>query len=187
MAQLSLLSSPQLSSLLRSALSWRPASIDSLMVSATNGAVLAYAFRNQDTPTMKEIRSLSTTTTTAYSVGSAEGDALVFEAQLNRALAVVVGIGERVLLAVHGKGKDQEKEVSGVNGTGGDEDADEEERDGEEQSGSAADAADAEDDDEHGDDQQEQQRVRADLEYVSEGLAAVLREELRGMRWPDDI
>lgn len=174
MAQVSLLDSRQLSDLLEQALSWREA-VSSLMVSATNGAVLAYAYR-EGSPTMKELRSLSTTTTTAYTIASE--DVLVFEAQLSRALSVLAPIADHIILAVHGPGRDSTlnntlKPVSNGVDSGSNgvevEEGDTSRIQGEEQG------------------TYDQDRVRADLEYVSESLAAVLRQELRGMRWPDDI
>jgi hypothetical protein len=176
MAQVSLLDSAKLSELLEQALSWR-ASVSSLMVSATNGAVLAYAFRD-GRPTMKDIRSLSTTTTTAYTVASE--DVLVFEAQLSRALSVLAPVADQVLLAVHGPGRHDPMHPSANNVA----------VNGDMTSAQSEDAIDghrerSSTDDE--DDEREQDHIRTDLEYVSESLAAVLREELQGMRWPEDI
>lgn len=144
------------------------------MVSATNGAVLAYAFRD-GTPSMKEIRSLSTTTTTAYTVASE--DVLVFEAQLSRALSVLAPIADHILLAVQGPGGSSNRRnvspnLPAPNGHTGASHEDEE------------DAAASIDE---GAGTQEQDHIRADLEYVSEELSALLRAELRGMKWPEDI
>lgn len=173
MTQVALLDSNKLSELLHQALSWRDA-VSSLMVSATNGAVLAYAFRD-GTPTMKDIRSLSTTTTTAYTVASE--DVLVFEAQESRALSVLAPIADHVLLAVQGPGRrhdsrNESMRASAANGRT---------PDGEERGEQVAGAA------EVADNLQEQDHIRGDLEYVSEELAALLRIELRGMKWPEDI
>lgn len=184
MTQVTLLDSRRLSELLEQALSWRE-SVDSLMVSATNGAVLAYAFRERR-PTMKDIRSLSTTTTTAYTVASE--DVLVFEAQLSRALSVLAPIADQVLLAVHGPGRGD----IGINGklnklTVNGDDGHEEEGEIEGTISGAEDENATNEVAEDENNQEEQNRIRADLEHVSEGLSAVLREELRGMRWPEDI
>ncbi|KPI39418.1 uncharacterized protein AB675_5137 [Cyphellophora attinorum] len=191
MAHVNLLDSRRLSELLEQALSWRK-SVDSLMVSATNGAVLAFAYR-AGRPTMKDIRSLSTTTTTAYTVASE--DVLVFEAQLSRALSVLAPVADQVLLAVHGPGRGDLKidgnmqglDVNG-DGTHGAEDEREEGNNAEvdeheDEVGGAVEDTTARD----GDDEEEQNRIRADLEYVSDQLAVILREELRGLRWPEDI
>lgn len=188
MAQVNLLDSRRLSELLEQALSWRE-SVASLMVAATNGAVLAYAFRD-GRPTMKDIRSLSTTTTTAYTVASE--DVLVFEAQLSRALSVLAPVGDQILLAVHGPGRgnlgiDGKMQKLTVNGDGPDDqesgDVGNEEEQGDEDAANGGNDGAAQDKN----DQEEQNRIRADLEHVSEGLAAILREELRGLRWPEDI
>ncbi|ETN39361.1 uncharacterized protein HMPREF1541_05584 [Cyphellophora europaea CBS 101466] len=174
MTQVSLLDSKKLSDLLQQALAWRDA-VSSLMVSATNGAVLAYAFRD-GTPTMKEIRSLSTTTTTAYTVASE--DVLVFEAQLSRALSVLAPIADHILLAVQGPDRrrkpreDGITNASAINGSNAQGDGEQEQ---------VAERADTMDNG------QEQDSTREDLEYVSEELSAILRAELRGMRWPEDI
>jgi hypothetical protein len=189
MAHVNLLDSRRLSELLEQALSWRT-SVDSLMVSATNGAVLAFAYR-AGRPTMKNIRSLSTTTTTAYTVASE--DVLVFEAQLSRALSVLAPVADQVLLAVHGPGRgdlkiDGKMQGLNVNGDGAHDEADEREEgnedevDEDEVAGALEDAT-----AQAGDDEEEQNGIRADLEYVSDQLAVILREELRGLRWPEDI
>lgn len=173
MTQVALLDSRKLSELLQQALSWRDA-VSSLMVSATNGAVLAYAFRD-GTPSMKEIRSLSTTTTTAYTIASE--DVLVFEAQLSRALSVLAPIADHILLAVQGPGgrsNNTRDTLHNAPPSGGDMT----ENGAEEHLRGPADTA---------DDLQEQDHIRGDLEYVSEELSAILRAELRGMKWPEDI
>jgi hypothetical protein len=176
MAQVSLLDSGKLSDLLQQALAWREA-VASLMVSATNGAVLAYAFR-EGTPSMKDIRSLSTTTTTAYTVASEE--VLVFEAQVSRALSVVTPIADNILLAVQGYGREDGSTNEPVPGTT-------------EQSINTSNGADAvnqspghdEPDTQYG--RQRPERIRIDLEHVSDELSAALRAEMRGMKWPEDI
>ena len=124
---------------------------------------------------MKEIRSLSTTTTTAYTVASE--DVLVFEAQLSRALSVLAPIADHILLAVQGPGGSSSRRNDSANkttpnghrGAGNDDDED---------LAQSMDAATS---------TQEQDHIRADLEYVSEELSALLRAELRGMKWPEDI
>jgi hypothetical protein len=173
MTQVALLDSQKLSELLRQALSWRDA-VSSLMVSATNGAVLAYAFRD-GTPPMKDIRSLSTTTTTAYTVASE--DVLVFEAQLSKALSVLAPIADHVLLAVQGpegSGKGT-ADISRIPVSNGRSDESPEDDAGSQETVDAADKP------------QEQDHIRAELEFVSEELSAILRAQLRGMRWPEDI
>lgn len=172
MAQVNLLDSSRLSELLEQALAWR-SSVSSLMVSATNGAVLAYAFR-EGRPTMKDIRSLSTTTTTAYTIASE--DVLVFEAQLSRALSVLAPVADQILLAVHGPGREAKDVASAVNG---DVNGNESDDSGEHEDADAA--------DQDTDNEQQREAVRADLEFVSESLSAILRRELRSMQWPDDI
>lgn len=171
MTQVALLDSRKLSELLQQALLWRDA-VSSLMVSATNGAVLAYAFR-EGNPSMKDIRSLSTTTTTAYTIASE--DVLVFEAQLSRALSVLAPIADHILLAVQGpdrRANSQDLAVSALNGDISTQSG------GQGQSTGSTEGADG---------LQEQSHIRGDLEYVSEELAAILRDELRGMKWPEDI
>ncbi|RMZ75789.1 hypothetical protein DV738_g5270, partial [Chaetothyriales sp. CBS 135597] len=76
----------KLSQVLQDALSWK-SSTSSLMVSATNGAILSYAFKGP-TPGIKELRTMSTTVTAAYAIASE--DVLIFEAQVSRALSVIV-------------------------------------------------------------------------------------------------
>ena len=145
------------------------------MISATNGSILAYAFQDQ-TPEIKELRSLSTTVTAAYT-GASEG-VLVFEAQISRAMSVVTPLTDHVLLAVTGpEGKISEPTSDRVgadmtNGT----DAD---------SGDSNKFSEGEAEDDRDDGPQEQ--IRADLETVSEQLTAALRTELSNIRWPEDF
>jgi hypothetical protein len=174
MAQVSLLDSRKLSDLLQQALTWREA-VASLMVSATNGAVLAYAFRD-GTPSMKEIRSLSTTTTTAYTVASEE--VLVFEAQISCALSVVTPIADNILLAVQGFGRADasahgtETTEQNIDTTNDAEPVDSGFGPGEQEAQQS---------------RQQPESIRMDLEHVSEELSAALRAEMRGMKWPEDI
>lgn len=175
MAQICLLNSSRLGELLKEALSWNE-SVSSLMVSATNGAILSYAFRDS-TPTIKELRSLSTTATAAYTVASES--TLVFEAQLTRAISVITPLAEFVLLAVTGPERKQSQsnseagQWSTVNGQTQDTNE-----------GASGQARQHEEDRSQS---REEQRMRADLEGVSEELAATLREELSTMKWPDDF
>ncbi|EHY60196.1 hypothetical protein HRR83_009156 [Exophiala dermatitidis] len=117
-SQVCLLDSDRLSSLLRDALSWSLStndanggddsnnnkhSVSSLMVSAMNGSILAYAYRDGQTPSVKDMRTQSTTMTAAYStVASEDADVLVFEAQNTGAVSVITPIADHVLLAVTG-------------------------------------------------------------------------------------
>ena len=94
----SLVDSGRLSNLLRDALSWNN-DISSIMVSAQNGSILAYAFR-QHTPSVKAMRTRSTTVTTAYTIAGLE--TLVFEAQRTGALTVISSIADQILLSVTG-------------------------------------------------------------------------------------
>lgn len=168
MTQVCLVDSTRLSSLLREAIAWQP-SVSSIFVSARNGSILAYAFKHA-TPSVKAMRTRSTTMTTAYTVASQ--DVLVFEAQRTGALTVISPVADHVLLAVTGpepEGTDPyEKSVH--------EAADPEELDGNE-------------DDElnsvSGEDGTA--NIRNDLELVNQELANILREELAGMKWPEDI
>lgn len=169
MAQVSLVDSTRLSGLLREALSWNN-DISSIMVSAQNGSILAYAFR-QRTPSVKAMRTRSTTVTTAYAV--ADQDVLVFEAQRTGAMTVISSVADQILLAVTGpepQGIDPyEKTVheaaanEEANGTGAGEEQPEEDP--------------------------EVKRLRTELEAVNQELASIIREDLTGMRmrWPEDI
>ncbi|KIX96168.1 uncharacterized protein Z520_07946 [Fonsecaea multimorphosa CBS 102226] len=177
MTQVCLLDSDRLSSLLREALSWSE-NVSSLMVSALNGSILAYAYRGT-TPSIKAMRTQSTTMTAAYTVASE--DVLVFEAQNMGAISVIAPVADHVLLAVTGpepkqkqalqNGHDSSQEhgqvVNGVEdhteGEGGEENGPQDEED------------------------RDIQKIRDDLEAVSQELANVLREELAVMKWPDDI
>lgn len=167
-----MLDSDRLSSLLKEALSWSD-HVSSLLVSATNGSILAYGFRDE-TPKIKDIRTQSTTMMTAYAMSS--GDLLVFEAQDTGAVTVITPVGDQVLLGVTGpKPKHREPLQNGhseddgrpaINGTPGHKEQGEEYDSGQDTGA---------------------QLIRGDLEVVSQDLAMVLREELTTMRWPDDI
>lgn len=169
MAQICLLDFARLSKLLEDALSWSPAA-SSLLVSANNGSILAYAFRS-NTPSIKDMRTLSTTMTAAYSAASE--NTLVYESQSSNTISVINPIADHVLLAVTG--------VAAANAYDGD--------------AAVADKAswdednntDAEDAEDQGEEDRTQAETRFDLESISEELATILRAELRDMRWPDDI
>ncbi|KIX03964.1 uncharacterized protein Z518_07517 [Rhinocladiella mackenziei CBS 650.93] len=168
MSQVCLLDSERLSALLREALSWSD-NVSSLMVSALNGSILAYAYRD-DTPSIKAMRTQSTTMTAAYTVASE--DILVFEAQNMGAISVITPIADHILLAVTGpepkqtpalrNGEAEEMEPYAVNGVDGNHE-------------------------EEDDEDEDHQQIRTDLEVVSQELANVLREELALLKWPDDI
>ena len=167
-----MLDSDRLSSLLKDALSWSD-HVSSLLVSATNGSILAYAYR-AEAPKIKDIRTQSTTMMTAYAMAS--DDTLVFEAQDSGAITVITPIADRVLLGVTGpestkaaplqNGHPHDDEHRAINGTSEDEAQSEEH-----ETGQDADT----------------QQTRDDLEVMSQDLANALREELTAMRWPDDI
>lgn len=164
MTQVSLVDSSRLSALLQEALSWNN-DISSIMVSAQNGSILAYAFRHQ-TPSVKAMRTRSTTVTTAYAI--AEQDTLVFEAQRTGALTVVSMIADQILLAVTGpepQGIDPyEKTVhEAMSEDTGDTDGDVEEEDS------------------------DIINLRSELEAVNQELVGMLQDELAGMKWPEDI
>lgn len=109
------------------------------------------------------MRTRSTTVTTAYAI--AGQDTLVFEAQRTGALTVISSIADQILLAVTGpepQGIDPyEKTVHESNG-----------------------AVDGEDEPEPS---PEVTRLRGELEAVNQELASIIREELAGMTWPEDI
>lgn len=165
MTQVSLVDSTRLSALLQEVLSWNE-EISSIMVSAQNGSILAYAFRGQ-TPSVKAMRTRSTTVTTAYAI--AGQDTLIFEAQRTGALTVISAIADQILLSITGpesQGTDPyEKTVheaaqEEVDGTGME---DSQEQD------------------------PEMLRLRSDLEAVNQEVASIIRDDLAGMRWPEDI
>jgi hypothetical protein len=168
MAQIRLLDSVRMSKLLEDALSWSPA-VSSLLVSASNGSILAYAFRS-DTPSIKEMRTLSTTMTAAYT--AAAENTLVYESQSSSTISVIGPVADHVLLAVTGAAPTNTTAGRAANSedisTDAKEDTDTDDEEGEEE-----DSAQAE--------------TRLELELISEELATILREELRDMRWPDDI
>lgn len=151
MAQVCLLDSDRLSLLLKDAISWSN-HVSSVMVSSLNGSILAYAYRDA-TPSIKRMRTQSTTMTAAYTVASE--DVLVFEAQNMGATSVIAPIADHVLLAVSGP---TPKLVNGETTA--------------ESNSNHHDNGDGDDDD---DDDEEQQRIRTDLEAVSQELAHILR------------
>ena len=170
MTQVCLLDSERLSKLLEDALDWNT-TVQSIMVSAANGSILATAFRH-DAPEIKDLRTLSTTMTSAYTVASEE--VLVFEAQATRALSVIIPVADHVLLAVNGPARSEavaSHEYANINGGKSESSRDEE---GEEEAS-------------EGDTALQQEQTRVDLESVSEELAVMLRKELSGLNWPIDI
>jgi len=170
MSQVCLLDSDRLSTLLQDALSWSD-HVSSLMVSAMNGSILAYAYRDT-TPSIKDMRTQSTTMTAAYTVASE--DILVFAAQNMGAISVITRIADHVLLAVTGpepktrktlrNGNSEEPVEAAENGNAG-----EEQEEG------------------HSNDEEQHQQIRTDLEIVSQELAGVLKGELARLKWPEDI
>jgi hypothetical protein len=177
MTQVCLLDSARLSSLLEDALDWNDTT-DSIMVSANNGSVLATAFRHK-TPQIKDLRTLSTTLTAAYTVASE--DVLVFEAQATRAISVIRPVADHILLAVNGPLREEEAETSnenemmGINGNNEDSTAEEDEAGAADEGSDSASAL------------AQALQTRTELEGVSEELASVLRKELSGLVWPNDI
>lgn len=164
MTQVSLVDSGRLSALLQEALNWNN-DISSILVSAQNGSILAYAFREQ-TPSVKAMRTRSTTVTTAYTI--AEQDTLVFEAQRTGALTVVSAIADQILLSVTGP------EPQGI--------------DPYEKTVHEALSEDAGDTAEEIEEEDPQiTRLRNELEAVNQELVGMLKDELAGMRWPEDI
>lgn len=175
MSQACLLDSNRLSSLLEEALGWS-GHISSLMVSSLNGSILAYAYRNS-TPSVKAMRTQSTTMTAAFTVASE--DVLVFEAQNMGATSVITPIADHILLAVTGPEPHTWPSKSQTNGEmAQDENGDQDEgahTRGRGQNGFAD------------SDDEEQQQIRTDLELVGQELANMLREELSALKWPNDI
>jgi hypothetical protein len=172
MSQVSMLDSDRLSALLKDALELSD-SVGSLLVSAANGSILAYAYRDK-TPKIKDIRTQSTTMTTAYTMASE--DVLVFEAQDSGAISVISPVAERLLLSVTSpeplkpaplrNGHSQELAYPTLNG-------DSEHDDSGEENGTSQD--------------KDTQQLRDDLEVVSQELVDTLKEEMATMRWPEDI
>ena len=147
------------------------------MVSAANGSVLAYAFKSE-TPEIKDLRTMSTTMTAAYTVASE--DILVFEAQVTRALSVIIPVGDHILLAVNGPARPPTPEAGSpatreaIDGEPRSDDASEEIHQAEDQQNSA-------------EEENRQKHIRQELEEVAETLASTLREELAGLKWSGDI
>jgi hypothetical protein len=164
MAQFCLLDFARLSKLLEDALSWSPAA-SSLLVSARNGSILAYAFRS-DTPSIKDMRTLSTTMTAAYTAASE--NTLVYESQSLNTISIIGPIADHILLAVTGARNTTAAGDHAETPKEDEADADTENEDEEQEDGT-------------------QVESRLELESISEELATILREELRNMRWPDDI
>ena len=156
-----------MSKLLEDALSWSPTAT-SLLVSASNGSILAYAFRAA-APSIKDMRTLSTTMTAAYTAASE--NILVYESQSSSSTSVIGPIADHILLA-----------VTGANARIGDGQTRSDERSSKEVQ------ADSDTDDEAlNEDDGAQAEIRLELELISEELASVLRDELRDLKWPDDI
>lgn len=165
MTQVSLVDSGRLSALLREALSWNE-EISSIIVSAQNGSILAYAFRGR-TPSVKAMRTRSTTVTTAYAV--AGQDTLVFEAQRTGALTVISAIADQILLSVTGpESQDIDPYEKTVH-----------------EAATNADVETAMEDSQEQD--PETMRLRSALEAVNQELASMIRDDLAGMKWPEDI
>lgn len=171
MTQAGLLDSDRLSSLLEEALGWS-GHVSSLMVSSLNGSILAYAYRNS-TPSIKAMRTQSTTMTAAYTVASE--DVLVFEAQNMGATSVITPIADHILLAVTGPEPPTQASETQENGNGL-QDVDQESYVSNGDRNGFADS-----------DDEEQQQIRTDLELVSQELANTLRGQLSSLKWPDDI
>jgi len=165
MTQISLVDSGRLSALLKEALTWND-NVSSILVSAQNGSILAYAFR-QHTPSVKAMRTRSTTMTTAYSI--AGQDTLVFEAQRTGALTVVSAIADQILLSVTGP---EPQDVDPYEKT-------------------VHEAAQSDIDGAANDDPREQDPemtgLRIELETVNQELVGIIRDDLAGMKWPEDI
>ncbi|RVX73681.1 hypothetical protein B0A52_02571 [Exophiala mesophila] len=175
MSQACLLDSSRLSSLLEEALEWSD-HVSSLMVSSLNGSILAYAYRNS-TPSIKAMRTQSTTMTAAFTVASE--DVLVFEAQNMGATSVITPIADHILLAVTGPEPHAWSSKIRINGeTAQDENGNQEEGAHTLNRGQNG-FADSDD--------EEQQQIRTDLELVGQELANMLREELSALKWPNDI
>lgn len=170
MAQIRLLDSARMSKLLEDSLSWSPAA-SSLLVSASNGSILAYAFRTE-TPSIKDMRTLSTTITAAYTAASE--NTLVYESQSSSTIAVIAPVADHILLAVSGEATTDKPAGHSYAAT-----ADEEPKE-------ARGGADTEDERSEEDDNA-QAETRHELEFISEELATILRDELSDMQWPDDI
>lgn len=167
MTEVSLVDSSRLSILLRESLQWSP-NVSSIMVSAQNGSILAYAFRNT-TPSVKAMRTRSITVTTAYSVAAQE--VLVFEAQRTGAMTVISSIADRIVLAVTGpepEGVDPYEKTVHESHHSEPSDPNTTDPSTEEEEAHLA-------------------HLRAELEGVNDELAGMLREELAGIKWPDDI
>jgi hypothetical protein len=163
MTQVSLIDSGRLSALLQEALTWNN-EISSIMVSAQNGSILAYAFRHQ-TPSVKAMRTRSTTVTTAYAI--AEQETLVFEAQRTGALTVVSAIADQILLSVTGP---EPQGIDPYENTVHEAVA--------EDTGEIMEEAEEED--------PEITRLRGELEAVNQELVGMLKDELASMKWPED-
>ena len=174
MTQIALLDSARLSSLLKDALTWSK-SVASLLVSAKNGSILAYIFRGS-TPSIKTLRTKSTTMTAAYSASA--DNTLIFESQDSGMLSVITSIGDHLLLAVssgeHKQPQTSQALYSSAQEAGlesEDAEADSDVEDAENTQGIAS----------------RTEETKHELEEVCSELADVLREELQALKWPEDI
>lgn len=111
------------------------------------------------------MRTRSTTVTTAYAI--AEQDTLVFEAQRTGALTVVSAIADQILLSVTGP------EPQGI--------------DPYEKTVHEAVSEDAGDLDDIEEMDPQTTQLHNELEAVNQELVGMLKDELAGMRWPEDI
>ena len=146
------------------------------MVSALNGSILAYAYR-AETPSIKAMRTQSTTMTAAYTVASE--DVLVFEAQNMGAISVIASIADHVLLAV--TGPEPKPTIAAQNQRLG------ENGDAEETGHAVNGLHDSLEEEEDDDDDEEHQQIRTDLELANQELANLLKAQLATMKWPEDI
>lgn len=166
MTQVSLVDSNRLSALLKEALGWNE-EISSIMVSAQNGSILGYAFRGR-TPSVKAMRTRSTTVTTAYAI--AGQNSLVFEAQRTGALTMISAIADQILLSVTGP---EPQDIDPYEKTVHEAALD-----------TCADSAGTEDFNEEDPDMAQ---LRSQLEAVNQELASMIRDDFSGMQWPQDI
>lgn len=167
-----MMDSDRLSSLLKDALSWSD-NVSSLLISATNGSILAYAYRDE-TPKIRDVRTRSTTMTAAYTMASE--DVLVFEAQNMGGISVITLVADRVLLAV--TGPELSKPTPLPNGHA---------HDDENPTVNGLPEPEEHEDDDNVIQDADTQQIRDDLELVCQELANTLREELVTMKLPDDI
>lgn len=106
--------------------------------------------------------------TAAYTAASE--NTLVYESQSPETISIIGPIADHILLAVTGT---SDANTSGDHAVDEVPEEDEDDADTEDEEGDQKDGTQAE--------------TRLELESISEELATILREELRDMRWPDDI